>query len=197
LISVALTLRHALSHLGEHPDPRPQEAVRHAMTGLRQALADIRELARGIHPAILVQQGLAAAVTSLAEGAPLPVVVRIPTCRFAMLVESTAYYVIAEAVANTVRHARATWVEVSAREQGGWLVIEVADDGIGGASAARGTGLQGLVDRTATLGGRLQLESTPGRGTRLIAELPRHGPLHVFAGNRLPARSEDDSSCSA
>jgi signal transduction histidine kinase len=173
LISVALTLRTLVAQLQGGPDGEGEvrETVEIAMQELRQALADLRELARGIHPAVLVQQGLAAAATSLAEGAPLPVVVRIPDSRYPELVESTAYYVVCEAVANAARHSGATWVEVTAAECDGCLVVEVRDDGGGGADPRQGTGLQGLTDRASALGGRLEVESTD-RGTRVRAELP-------------------------
>ncbi len=191
LISVTIALGRALEQARDHPGAGQQEGmVRGAMEELRQALADIRELARGIHPAILAEQGLAGAITSLAEAAPLPVEVRIPRHRYPDLIEATAYYVAAEALSNALRHAHASWVEVAVVEAGEWLTLEVTDDGIGGADLRRGSGLQGLADRASTLGGRLEVDGRPGGGTRVRAWLPMAPAPQASAGSHLSGDGE-------
>jgi signal transduction histidine kinase len=144
------------------------DASRH----LKDGLAELRTLARGLHPVILTDSGLPAALESLVEGSAVPATLEsILDRRYPAPVEATAYYVVAEALTNAARHANASAVVVRAREEEGRLVIEVADDGAGGADLARGSGLRGLQDRVAALGGCLHLESAPGRGTTLRAEL--------------------------
>ena len=139
---------------------------------IRAAIGELRELGRGIHPAILIHEGLAAAAETLAALAPLPVTVRIEPGRHPEAVEATAYFVIAEALANIARHAHASRAQVTARRGGGQLVVEIGDDGTGGAPASGGTGLTGLADRVAALGGQLTVTSPPGGGTTIRAELP-------------------------
>ncbi|WCN05175.1 sensor histidine kinase [Streptomyces sp. M92] len=157
---------------GRGPDPALRQTVAEADRALRQALDELRDLARGIHPAVLTREGLGPAVTALAEQAEIPVLVMVEPGRFAPLTESTAYFVVAEAVANAAKHAKADVVSVSGRRDGDRLVVEVADDGVGGAAPAGGTGLRGLADRVAAAGGTLEVTSSPGRGTRVRAELP-------------------------
>jgi signal transduction histidine kinase len=171
LISVAITLGQAQAQLERYRAQVPQQTVRRAVVELRAALADIRELAHGIQPAVL-DLGLRAAVTSLAERAPLPVVVDVPACRYSQLIESTAYYIISEGIANAIKHAAASGVEVTVLECGERLIVRVDDDGIGGADPSAGTGLQGLADRAAALGGRMEMTSASGAGTHLEATLP-------------------------
>ncbi|HKO33324.1 MAG TPA: sensor histidine kinase [Candidatus Limnocylindria bacterium] len=142
---------------------------------LLQAIHEVRDLARGLHPTILTERGLAAAVEVLAERAPVPVRVSVLEERLASEVEAAAYFVIAEALTNAARHARATSVTVVAHVQDGRLVISIADDGQGGADASAGTGLQGLVDRVAAVGGSLAIESTSGEGTVVTAFIPLSG----------------------
>ena len=139
---------------------------------LDAALGELRELARGLHPTAVTQAGLAGAVEGLAERSTLPLVVDIPDARFPPATEIAAWFVIAEAVTNAVRHARATRIVVSAKTEGEALSVTVEDDGIGGAQASGGSGLAGLSDRVAALGGRLELTSPPGSGTRVHAVLP-------------------------
>ena len=146
--------------------------VEAASTQVREAIGELRELGRGILPAVLVHDGLGAAVETLAALAPLPVTARVEASRHPGAVEATAYFVIAEALANVARHARASHAEVTARLAGCQLVVEITDDGIGGAPAYGGSGLTGLADRVAALGGRLTVTSPPGHGTRIRAELP-------------------------
>jgi signal transduction histidine kinase len=130
-------------------------------------------MARGIHPAILTEEGLEAALGSLAERAPLPVQVDVHLDRrLAQDVEATAYFVVSEALTNAAKHAAASHVVVVGRLHEGRLSVEVTDDGRGGADARSGSGLQGLSDRLATLDGTLTVDSPVGGGTRLRAEVP-------------------------
>jgi PAS domain S-box-containing protein len=140
---------------------------------LALALEELRELANGIHPAVLAERGLAAAVTALARQAPLPVEVgALPERRLPDSVEVAAYYVTAEALTNVAKHAGAAAARVDVAERDGLLELTVEDDGAGGATLAAGTGLRGLADRVEAAGGRLELHSPRGGGTRLRVELP-------------------------
>src|SRR6266542_2254589 len=172
LVNVSLSLRLAQDRLEHGSDPAASTAIREATGELRTALVELRELARGIHPAILTEEGLGAAVSSLANRSALPVRVAVAAGRFPAPVEATAYFVVCEALVNVAKHADATEASVSAQRVDGRLRIEIADDGKGGATTARGSGLQGLVDRVAALGGTLRLESPPGAGTVVVAEIP-------------------------
>jgi len=148
-------------------------AMGQARRGLATALAELRALSQGIHPAVLTTRGLTAAVEDLALGAALPVTVRSEmTGRLPEPIEAGAYYVVAEALANAVKHARASAVETTLAIGDGALMVTVADDGIGGADPASGSGLRGLRDRTVALGGTFDLSSPPGSGTRLTAVIP-------------------------
>jgi signal transduction histidine kinase len=153
-------------------DPTVRALMEQARGELREALRDLRDLARGIHPAVLEQVGLAAAVETVAEAVPMPVQVAVDTERLPAAVESTAYFVICEALANVVKHARAHRATVTVDRRHGSVRITVDDDGIGGANPATGGGLAGLSDRIAALGGRIHLDSPPAAGTRLKVELP-------------------------
>ena len=148
-------------------------AVEQARRELTEALAELREMARGIHPAILTQEGLDAALGFLAERSPVPVRIGVRLGRrLAPDVEATAYFVVSEALTNAAKHAGATGVVVEGGAVDGRLWIEVRDDGRGGADGGWGSGLQGLADRLATLDGRLSVDSPAGGGTRLRAEIP-------------------------
>jgi hypothetical protein len=140
--------------------------------GLEVARAELREFARGVHPAALVEGGLAAALTELAERSPVPIQVTAPSERLPAAVEAAAYFVCSEALTNIAKYAQASHASVRVGTRDGVLAVEVSDDGAGGADPAGGSGLRGLVDRVEALGGRLRLDSPPGRGTRLTAELP-------------------------
>jgi signal transduction histidine kinase len=140
--------------------------------GLEAARAELREFARGVHPAALVEGGLAAAVTELAERSPVPIQVTAPSERLPAAVEAAAYFLCSEALTNIAKYAQASQASVRLETGDGVLTVEVADDGAGGADPAGGSGLRGLVDRVEALGGRLRLDSPPGRGTCLTAELP-------------------------
>jgi signal transduction histidine kinase len=140
---------------------------------LARALEELRELARGIHPAVLTDRGLEAALEALADRAPLPVSLdQMPAERLPAPVEAAAYFVVAEALTNVAKYAGASSAEVRIGRNGGYAVVEVRDDGVGGADPAVGTGLRGLADRLAALDGRLEVHSPPGEGTMVRAEVP-------------------------
>jgi signal transduction histidine kinase len=140
---------------------------------LARALEELRELARGIHPAVLTDRGLKAALEALAERAPLPVSLdQMPAERLPAPVEAAAYFVVAEALTNIAKYAGASNAEVRIGRNGSYAVVEVSDDGVGGADPAVGTGLRGLADRLAALDGRLDVHSPPGQGTTVRAEVP-------------------------
>lgn len=143
-----------------------------ARAELRHALKDLRDLARGIHPAVLEQVGLTAAVETVAESMPLPVRVTIDPGRLPPTVEATVYFVICEGLSNVVKYAGATRAEVTVRRRDEALRVSVDDDGSGGARPEPGGGLAGLLDRVAALGGTLVVDSPPGAGTRLLVDLP-------------------------
>jgi signal transduction histidine kinase len=172
LVSLALTLRMARDRLG--PDGGDAAVLLdRSREELEMALSELRELARGIHPAVLADRGLDAAVYALADRAPLPVEVReVPEERLPEHIEMTAYFVISEALTNITKYAAASRAWVSVTHANGRLLLEVGDDGVGGADVARGTGLRGLADRLDAIEGRLYIESEPGRGTTVRATMP-------------------------
>jgi signal transduction histidine kinase len=172
LVALALELRSAQRKLGGGVDPEVDRLLASTADELQVAVEELRELARGIHPAVLTESGLAVALESLATRLPLPVVVEADIDRLPAEVEATAYFVASEALQNVVKHARATKAAVSATYGGGLLVIQVLDDGIGGAETNGGFGLRGLADRVEAHGGRLRIESVPGSGTRVVGEIP-------------------------
>jgi signal transduction histidine kinase len=140
---------------------------------LRTALAELRELARGIHPAILTDQGLGPALEALAARTPIPVDLEaMPAERLPASVEAAAYFVVAESLTNVTKYARAGRASVSIARDDGFAVVEVRDDGVGGADPRAGTGLRGLADRIAALDGRLEVHSPPGEGTIVRANIP-------------------------
>jgi signal transduction histidine kinase len=172
LLGIRLSLRVARSRLeGEHGEL--DELLTEAEAELAGTLEDLRALARGIHPAVLTEEGLAAAVEALARRASLPVTLAaLPDRRLPAPVEAAAYYVAAEALANVAKHAHATAVTVSVSPTEDRLVIDIRDDGAGGARATAGGGLVGLQDRVAALDGTLRVEGQPGAGTCVHAEIP-------------------------
>jgi len=171
LVSLSLSLRLAQGRI--HSDPEGAEHLLDASREeLAQALEELRELARGIHPAVLTDRGLGAALDALAARAPLPVEIKGAPADLPGQVEAAAYYVVSEALANVTKYAQASAVEVTVERLNGIAVVEVADDGVGGADPLRGSGLRGLADRVASLSGRLDVESPPGVGTRVRAEIP-------------------------
>jgi signal transduction histidine kinase len=191
-LSLALhTARRQLQALGADADPALVATVRGASQELRLAIDELRELARGIHPAILTDEGLGPALASLVGRTAVPVTLpEAPSGRLPGPIEATAYFVVAEALANVTKYAHAASASVrvhldhddqpagtNAGAQAGHLVgllVEVCDDGVGGADPARGSGLRGLHDRVAAVGGRLSVTSPPGQGTVVQAWLPCH-----------------------
>jgi signal transduction histidine kinase len=145
----------------------------HVREGLTGALDDLRELSRGIHPAILSEGGLVPALRALARRSAVTVELHLSVDeRLADRIEVAAYYVVSEALTNAAKHARASIVEVNAHVHDGRLRLTIGDDGVGGADPARGSGLTGLADRVAALGGTIAITSPPGKGTSLRVELP-------------------------
>jgi signal transduction histidine kinase len=171
LVSLSLSLRLAQGRIYSDPEGA-EELLEGSREELAQALEELRELARGIHPAVLTDRGLEAALEALAARAPLPVEIKGASRDLPAQVEAAAYYVVSEALANVTKYAQASAVEVTVERRNGRAVVEVADDGIGGADPLRGSGLRGLADRVASLSGRLEVESPPGSGTRVRAEIP-------------------------
>jgi signal transduction histidine kinase len=146
-----------------------------ALDHTREGLAELRELAAGVHPTILTNRGLRAAIDALADRSPLPVEIAVPDDRFPQHVEAAAYFLAAEALTNVAKHAEASRATVAVQQRDGLLRIAVSDDGVGGANF-EGTGLRGMDDRAQALGGSLHLESAPGQGTRVEATLPLSPP---------------------
>jgi signal transduction histidine kinase len=154
-------------------DPELEALIESAGKEAREALTELRELARGIHPAVLTETGLAGAIQALVERSPVATTITaVPDGRFPAPIEATAYFVVSEALANVAKHARANGAQVTIRKRPGRLVVEVSDDGAGGARPEGGSGLRGLADRVASVGGVLRVDSPPGGGTRLEADLP-------------------------
>jgi signal transduction histidine kinase len=171
LLALALQLSKGRHRLGTESDPEVERLLAAAVEELQSTVDELRTLARGLHPTVLTEYGLAAAVESLTSRSPVPVAVDVETERLAAQVEATAYFVVAEALNNVVKHAGAGSARVTARRRDELLHVEISDDGVGGAAVRDGSGLQGMVDRVEALGGRLQIESGPS-GTRVVAELP-------------------------
>jgi signal transduction histidine kinase len=142
---------------------------------LTRTLEELRRLAQGLHPRVLSEQGLAAALAALAKDFPLPVDLNVASTQLPQQVAAVAYFVCAEALTNIAKHAAAARVTVAVIASDSRLRVEIADDGVGGADPVRGSGLRGLADRVETIGGTLGVESTPGHGTRLAAEIPLGG----------------------
>ena len=171
LVGPALLLRAARTRAAA--DGELAALLERAQDELQTSLGELRELARGIHPAVLTERGLEPALHALVSRAPVPVTVEAGgEERLPRPVESAAYFVVSEALANVAKYACATQATVTVRRLNGHVTVDVADDGVGGADAARGSGLRGLADRVAALDGTLSLESPAGRGTRLRAEIP-------------------------
>ncbi|HEU4919564.1 MAG TPA: histidine kinase [Candidatus Limnocylindrales bacterium] len=175
LVSLSLSLRRLRARLAgqREADDEAIVAADEAVAEVRLAIGELRELARGIHPAILTEAGLGPAISALAHRSTVPTrVTAVPHRRLPTAVEATAYFVVSEALANSAKHASATRVGVDAIDDGSVLRVEIADDGVGGADRAGGTGIDGLHDRVAALGGRLTIDSPPGQGTLVVAEIP-------------------------
>ena len=173
LVSLSLALRLARTKLAPDADAGAVAGLDDAADELKTAIVELRELARGIHPAILTEAGLGPAIDTLAERSTVTAAVLArPDRRLSPAVEATAYFVVSEALANVAKYASATRATVSAECPGNSLRVEVADDGVGGADPAGGSGLRGLADRVAALGGSLSVVSPTGGGTRVVAEIP-------------------------
>jgi signal transduction histidine kinase len=139
----------------------------------KRVLADLRDLVRGIHPAVLTDRGLDAAISAIAGRSSVPVEIDVDLgTRLPEEVEGTAYFVVVEALTNIAKHSGATAARVHIRRRGNWLNLEISDNGRGGASLGQGSGLRGLQDRILALGGRFSLSSPPGRGTTIRVEIP-------------------------
>jgi signal transduction histidine kinase len=150
-----------------------KEQISDAVAGLTVASADLRELARGIHPAILSKGGLGPALKTLARRCAIPVTVRVELERhISESAEVAAYYVVAESVTNATRHAQASEIDIDVRINGSDLALSIRDDGVGGADSSKGSGLIGLIDRVEALGGHMQIASPPGGGTALHVTIP-------------------------
>jgi PAS domain S-box-containing protein len=171
LVALSVSLRLAESKLLSDPQASAR-VLAGAREELMQALEDLRELARGIHPAVLTDRGLQAAVDALVARSPVPVEASVPQLELPPTVEAAAYYVVAEALTNVVKYGQASVAEVSVEAVGATVRVTVKDDGIGGADPANGSGLRGLSDRVEALEGRLVVESAPGGGTTVRAEIP-------------------------
>jgi signal transduction histidine kinase len=172
LVSVSMALALAESKLTSDPD-RARGILEEARSGLSAALQELRELSQGIHPAVLTERGLEPALQELVYLAPMPIELDVLSDeRLPESVEAAAYYVVAEALANVAKYASAQAVSVTVQRRNGIAIVEVVDDGLGGADPAAGSGLRGLSDRVEALGGMLVLESPRGSGTLLRAEIP-------------------------
>ena len=171
LVSLALSLRLLESSL--EPDSAAAHELAAARAELDEALEELRELARGIHPGILTDRGLEAALAALAGRSTVPVELDLDSCeKLPLSVQTTAYFVVAEALTNASKHANSDRIEVRVAGGHAHTVVEVRDDGAGGVDSARGSGLSGLADRVSALGGTLEIESPVGVGTTIRARIP-------------------------
>ena len=170
---VALALKLKLARMKVEGSSEAAALLDESSAELQASLDELRVLARGLHPVVLTDRGLNAAVRILAARAPVPVdVLALPPDRLPPQIELAVYFVIAEALTNVAKYAQATSASVSVRSSGSVVSVEIADDGVGGADVAAGSGLRGLADRVGALDGRIALESPPGGGTKLHAEIP-------------------------
>ncbi|HEY7754774.1 MAG TPA: sensor domain-containing protein [Actinomycetota bacterium] len=172
LVSLAMDLGRAKEKLDTDPE-RAKELVDEAHEEAKRAITEVRDLARGIHPTVLTDRGLDAALSALAARSPVPIEVHVDVARRPPAsVEAAAYFVVSEALANVAKHARASKASVTVRRSGDRLTVQVQDDGAGGAAIAEGSGLAGLRDRVGALDGELHLLSPEGGPTVLMAEIP-------------------------
>jgi signal transduction histidine kinase len=190
LVSLALQLRVAESTVPPELD-EPRETIGRVAGELNGVIDELREISRGIHPAVLSEGGLRPALRTLARHSAIPVELDAMTeARLPEPIEVAAYYVVSEALANTAKHARASRVRVAVAVRNSSLQLSIRDDGVGGADAARGSGLIGLRDRVEALGGSIEISSRPGEGTSVFVELPLQLDLTVDdAEASRPARS--------
>jgi signal transduction histidine kinase len=152
-----------------------KDQIAQAEEQLLQTIEELRRLGQGLHPRALAEHGLQQALAELASNLPFRLDLAVTSAPLPPQLAAAAYFVCAEALSNTTKHASASHVTVVVSRADGWLHVEIADDGIGGADATRGSGLRGLADRVETLGGTLRVESLPGHGTRVAAEIPLGG----------------------
>jgi signal transduction histidine kinase len=171
LVGAMISLRLAQRKLARGPD-EAGELVQDALDRMETGIRDLRELAAGIHPSVLTDRGLGVALEALAGRAPMPVELsEVPSERLPAPVETSAYFVVAEALTNAAKHARCSHIHVGVRVEEGAATVEVFDDGVGGADPSAGSGLRGLADRVNALGGRLDIQSPAGEGTRVRARI--------------------------
>jgi signal transduction histidine kinase len=171
LVALSMRLRLLERHLV--PGSEAEALLAGAQDELAASLRELRELARGLHPTVLSERGLSAALQALSTRAPLPVDVDVELEeRLIAPVETAAYFVVAEALTNVAKHAAATGAAVTVGREGADIVVEVSDDGAGGADPDGGTGLSGLAERVEALDGRLLIDTPPCAGTTLRAEIP-------------------------
>jgi signal transduction histidine kinase len=181
LVSTVVVLKLVRKELGDADGP-VAELVEEALANAQRGMDDVREIAHGIHPRILSSGGLGPALKTLARRCPIPVTVDMQTdARLPENVGVTAYYVASEALTNAAKHARASEVRITVDVDDRWLVLTIRDDGVGGADPSRGSGLIGLHDRVAALGGALAVRSEPGAGTVLTAQIPVAAPTAAGA----------------
>jgi signal transduction histidine kinase len=172
LVTLSQRLYLADKFLGDDP-AKAREQLEICREEAREAIEDLRRLARGLHPPLLTEAGVAPAVRAIADRFHLPVTFSVmPTERFEAAVETAAYYLVSESLTNAGKHADATEIKIAIRRHPRRLVVQVSDDGVGGARPAGGGGLRGLMDRVEALGGNLSITSVPTRGTTVRAELP-------------------------
>jgi signal transduction histidine kinase len=170
LIALSATLKEVASR-GSEDDPVVDELLAEAARAADLAISELRELARGVHPAILTQAGLGPAISNLADRAPIPIEVEVDPGRYPSDVEAAAYFVVAETLSNVFKHSEAITAKVTVRAQRGGIYVEVSDDGLGGADPG-GSGLRGLSDRVSSLGGRFRVAESSNVGTKVTAWLP-------------------------
>jgi len=173
LVALGVALKLARDHAAARGDEALVSELDGATGQLKDALDELRDLAQGIHPAVLTRAGIGPALRVLAELSPIPVEIKAaPVERYPEKVEAAVYFVVSEALANAAKHSSARRVEISVLRDSGCLVVDVSDDGVGGANAERGTGLVGMTDRASVLGGDVEMWSPPGGGTAVRARIP-------------------------
>jgi signal transduction histidine kinase len=185
LVGAMISLKLAQRRWGQAPD-EARELVAEALDHMESGIRDLRELAAGIHPSVLTDRGLSAALEALAGRSPIPVELgEMPRRRLPTPVETSAYFVVAEALTNAAKHAGCSHVRVGVTVEDGYATVEVRDDGVGGADPSAGSGLRGLADRVSALGGGLEIESPQGEGTAVRARIalgaraPDRGPVRL------------------
>jgi signal transduction histidine kinase len=172
LVSVTLELSMAVARVESDP-AAARDLLVAAQAELTRGLDELRELARGIHPAVLTERGLGPALDALVARAPVPIeLTAVPSQRFDATLEAAMYYVVAESITNVAKYAHASSATVSIGRANGAATVTVSDDGVGGADPSAGSGLRGLAARVEALRGRLDVDSPPGGGTRITAQIP-------------------------